>query len=200
MSLHELIADYPWLIKRMERLRATAEGREPNFPRRRLRAWLLALCIPRIGVGSGTGASPLIMIAVIGILAAVAVPAYQDFQVRAKVAEGFNSTGQIKQNVIDYAGKSQKWPSKNKDIGLDANMSAPALQSVQVGQNGAITLTFAGPPTQLAGKTTVLRPQVNGDQITWSCGEGSLEAKFLPMKCRSQGEPSADLPSDGPPE
>ena len=77
MSLHELIADYPWLIKRMERLRATAEGREPNFPRRRLRAWLLALFIPRIGVGSGAGASPLIMIVVIGILAAIAVPAYQ---------------------------------------------------------------------------------------------------------------------------
>ena len=182
MSFHELTASYPWLVKRMERLRATAEGREPKFPRRRLRAWLLALFTPSLGAGSGA-ALPLMVIAIIGILAAVAIPAYEEFEARSTVAEGFNSAAPIRQKVIDYASKSQKWPSKNKDIGVDENIAAPNLQSIQVGPNGAITLTFAGPPPSLTGKTMTLHPQVNGEQITWSCSEGSLESKYLPPQC-----------------
>ena len=184
MSLHELIADYPWLVKRVARLMASAEGREPNFPRRRLRAWILALFIPRFGGGGGAAASPIIMIAIIGILAAVAIPAYQDYTVRAKVNAGLNSAAEAKEKVIRYASESQKWPSRNQDIGLDANASGPSLTSIQVGQYGTITLTFADPTPQLAGKTLVLRPQVNGEQTTWIC-EGSLEAKFLPKTCSS---------------
>jgi Zn-dependent protease with chaperone function len=182
MSLHELLADYPWLVKRMARLMATAEDREPNFPKRMLGAWLLALFIPRFGGGVGPAASPFIMVALIGLFAAVAIPAYQDYTVRAKVRAGLNAATEAREKVIRYAGESQKWPTSNQDIGLDENAAGPSLESIQVGQAGTITLTFAGPPPLLAGKTIVLRPQVNGERVTWLC-ESSLQAKLLPKGC-----------------
>lgn len=187
MSLHELIADYPWLVKRMERIVAVAEGRETNFPRRRLRAWILALFIPRLGVGAGSAAaSPLIMIAIIGILGAVAIPAYQDFTARKQVSEALNSVAEVKEKVISYASENQKWPSNNHDIYRDGweDVPMPPLQSIQVGTNGTITLTFKQPPS-LAGKTIVLRPKVDGEQVTWSCEGGSIADKYRPKSCRS---------------
>lgn len=83
MSFNELIGDYPWLVKRMARLMAKAEGRSEEMPGRHGFAWFLALFIPRLGVGAGGAASMMIVIAMMGILAAVAIPAFINYQKRA---------------------------------------------------------------------------------------------------------------------
>lgn len=78
MAFHELLADYPWIVKRAARL----DNPNYNPPRRNAFAWLIALFIPRTGLGGG-GAGGLIVVAMIAILAAVAVPAYQSYKQRA---------------------------------------------------------------------------------------------------------------------
>lgn len=82
MSFHELVADYPWLVKRAARL----DNPDYSSPTRNPFAWLLALFVPRFGVGGGM-AGLLTMVAVIGILSAIAVPAYQDYVKRVKQAQ-----------------------------------------------------------------------------------------------------------------
>jgi Zn-dependent protease with chaperone function len=82
MSFHELVADYPWLVKRAARL----DNPDYSSPMRNPLAWLIALFVPRFGVGGGM-IGLLIMVAVIGILSAIAIPAYQDFANRAKQAQ-----------------------------------------------------------------------------------------------------------------
>lgn len=78
MSFHELVADYPWLVKRVARI----ESPDYLLPMRNPFSWLFALFVPRIGFGGGMGGL-LAMVAVIGIVSAIAIPAYQDYSKRA---------------------------------------------------------------------------------------------------------------------
>ncbi len=89
MSFHELTADYPWLVKRMARILSGSGQRAPKIPRRSLFAWLLALFVPRLGVARGGGGlvSLMVVVAIVGILAAVAIPSYQQYVAQAQSAE-----------------------------------------------------------------------------------------------------------------
>jgi Zn-dependent protease with chaperone function/type II secretory pathway pseudopilin PulG len=73
MSFHELLSDYPWLVKRVARLAARADGAAPSLPARHPVAYFFALFVPRTMAGAGA-ASVLMMVAVIGIIAAIAIP------------------------------------------------------------------------------------------------------------------------------
>ncbi|MEN8258421.1 MAG: M48 family metallopeptidase [Thermodesulfobacteriota bacterium] len=83
MSFNELIADYPWLVKRMSRLVAMAKGETADMPSRNLFAWLFAMFIPRIGAGAGAGGI-LVVIAIIGIMAAIAIPQFAAYREKAQ--------------------------------------------------------------------------------------------------------------------
>ena len=73
MSFHELVADYPWLVKRAARVVARSDGRDPGIPRRHPLAYFFAFFVPRTMAGAGA-ASMLMMVAIIGIIAAIAIP------------------------------------------------------------------------------------------------------------------------------
>lgn len=107
MSLHELTGDYPWLSKRMARLHALSRKADPKLPRRHLFAWLLALFIPRVGVrGGGSLLSVMIVIAIIGILAAIALPAYQDYKKKAEMAaDPFGNSGESTETFDGSSGE-----------------------------------------------------------------------------------------------
>lgn len=84
MSFNELIAGYPWTVKRVARIVARAQGQTPEFPSRNPGAWFLAFFVPNAG-GGGTGGlvSLMVIIAIIGILAAIAIPNFISYRQRS---------------------------------------------------------------------------------------------------------------------
>lgn len=86
MAFHEYTADYPWLSKRMQHIVKASKNQPTGFPRRNPFALLLALFVPRFGYGGGGAGGVIVIVAIIGILAAVALPAYQDYTARANQA------------------------------------------------------------------------------------------------------------------
>ncbi len=130
----------------------------------------------------------MIVIAIIGILAAIALPAYQDYTVRAKVTEG-----------ISLAASAQTTVAENASSGtspLDAGWSSPNatlnVQSVGVsGSDGKITITYTSAAgggtmefTPKDGTNALTAGTVISSSINWDCKGGSLLPKYRPSNCR----------------
>ncbi len=132
----------------------------------------------------------MIVVAIIGILAAVAIPAYQDYVIRAKVAEGLSLASAAKAAVTETNASTGTMPTTNALAGLSAanTIAGNAVTSVAVGALGAITITYnntlGGNPTMNAA-TIVLTPTVAQGSVTWACAVGSATLyKYVPANCR----------------
>jgi len=130
----------------------------------------------------------MIVVAIIGILAAVALPAYQDYTVRAKVTEGLSLATSAKLTVAENAANA----ASSLDLGWTAPSATPNVSSVAInGSNGQITITY----TAAAGNGDIIMVPtssgvalsantVPGSSIDWTCNTGSLVAKYRPSNCR----------------
>lgn len=130
----------------------------------------------------------MIVVAIIGILAAVAIPAYQDYTIRARVTEGLALASAAKTTVAENAAAG--------NASLTAGWTAPSatanVTSVAVSAaNGEITITTsaaAGNGTIVmiptSGGAALAAGTVPGDAITWTCTTGTLSAKYRPSNCR----------------
>jgi type IV pilus assembly protein PilA len=119
---------------------------------------------------------------VIGILAAIAVPAYSDYTTRARVAEGLNEAAMAKLTVAEAYVSQGAWPADNAAAGYAFQPSA-TLADVQIREN-TITLTYQA-PAAIAGQTIVLTASASDDYtVYWECNQGTMEMRFRPANCR----------------
>jgi type IV pilus assembly protein PilA len=138
----------------------------------------------------------MIVVAIIGILAAVALPAYQDYTVRAKVTEGISLAGSAKMSVTENASQGRPYSSGWVAPASTTNVSSVAIAS----DTGVVTVTYGG-SIEGGTKTILFQPfdgtvaftgggtistkiPTNGS-ITWHCTTGSLASKYRPAACRS---------------
>ena len=132
----------------------------------------------------------MIVVAIIGILAAIAIPAYQDYTIRAQVSEGLNLSGGAKAAVSEYTMDRGTFPTTNALAGLSAagSISGKYVSAVSVGANGVITVTYGNDAHALIkGDSILMSPQTNPGSIEWACtaNGASIENKHLPAACRT---------------
>lgn len=127
----------------------------------------------------------MIVVAIIAILAAIALPAYQDYVARAQVAEGFSLSTGAKEAIATYYSDHGQFPADNLAAGMapPASVSGNYVRSVTVGTRGAIDVEFSGSASaKIAGQILTLAATDSNGSINWSCG--GLEGKYLPSSCR----------------
>jgi uncharacterized membrane protein YhaH (DUF805 family) len=150
---------------------------------------------------------PLPMLFLVGILAAISIPAYQDYSIRAQVTEGLNLAAGPKAAVVETFGRYETAPADRVDAGLSADATDTAGQYVDGVDvtNGTVIVTYGGNANELlVGKALALQPYVLADKsVVWRCGhaappdgavamDGSvtsaaatqIEARWLPTACR----------------
>lgn len=133
----------------------------------------------------------MIVVAIIAILAAIAIPAYQDYTIRSQVSEGASLTSGAKTAVAEYYANYGAAPATNTAAGLETNTNIKGnyVKQVDVGASGVITATFSSASPQKANtaintKTLVLTPTFNSGSTQWSCTNSTVAAKYLPSSCR----------------
>ncbi|OQX36729.1 MAG: prepilin-type N-terminal cleavage/methylation domain-containing protein [Oceanospirillales bacterium LUC14_002_19_P2] len=129
----------------------------------------------------------MIVVAIIGILSAIAIPAYQDYTKRAHVTEGLNLASGVKAAVAEYYATEGAWPLNNSSAGLDASITGNSVTSVVVA-NDTITITY-NTKVDSGSPTLKLKATPNASSITWQCGGNSstINSKYLPANCRGGG-------------
>ncbi|MGY6214415.1 pilin [Methylolobus aquaticus] len=142
----------------------------------------------------------MIVVAIVGILAAIAIPAYQDYTKRARVSEALGFADMAKNAVAETYQATGSYPADNAAAGLAAatDLKANNVTSVTVA-DGIITVVTKGIDTNLDAGNIKLTPVDNGGGIVWSCAvSDSTLNKFVPANCRAgAAAPPADPPAGG---
>ncbi|HFC6456813.1 TPA: pilin [Neisseria meningitidis] len=148
----------------------------------------------------------MIVIAIVGILAAVALPAYQDYTARAQVSEAILLAEGQKSAVTEYYLNHGEWPANNSSAGVatSANIKGKYVQSVEV-KNGVVTATMlsSGVNKEIQGKKLSLWAKRQDGSVKWFCGQPvtraakakddvtadtttntKIDTKHLPSTCR----------------
>lgn len=129
----------------------------------------------------------MIVVAIIGILAAVALPAYQDYTARSQMSEAMTLAGGARTAVSEFYTTEGKFPTGNASAGLASatDISGEYVNQVNVA-SGVITVTMnsAGVSEGIKSKTMILSPTTATGSIEWTCKKGTVEDKYLPSSCR----------------
>jgi type IV pilus assembly protein PilA len=145
----------------------------------------------------------MIVVAIIGILAAIAIPAYQDYTVRAQVTEGMNLAGAVETGIADYFANTGSFPTALSTVGISSSPTGKYVSNITL-TGGAIVVTYGlQANSNVATHNLTLTPYTDGNQdIIWVCGahtpppgailpSGVLAGvttvadKYLPQTCRS---------------
>ncbi|HEZ1194037.1 TPA: pilin [Neisseria meningitidis] len=152
----------------------------------------------------------MIVIAIVGILAAVALPAYQDYTARAQVSEAILLAEGQKSAVTEYYLNHGEWPSNNSSAGVasSSKIKGKYVEKVEVAK-GVITATMlsTGVNNEIKGKKLSLWAKRQDGSVKWFCGQpvqrnnakaddvnkatgNEIDTKHLPSTCRDASSAS----------
>jgi type IV pilus assembly protein PilA len=129
----------------------------------------------------------MIVVAIIGILAAVAIPAYQDYIARAQVSEAVTLTSSGKTPLAEFMADKGSWPSTANEVMGNDRGKYVSLITMTAGMNAATSLALearmkdVGVNAAITGETLVLESAVGK---TWQCTGGTISSKYRPAACR----------------
>lgn len=129
----------------------------------------------------------MIVVAIIGILAAIAIPMYQRYTIRSQITEGINLSAAAKHSVADYYMNTGNWPTDNNEAGLPAAASIVGEYTSQVSVAGNVISVQYGNSAHanISGSTVTLTGSGNTGSVSWVCdGSASIDVGNLPRACR----------------
>ena len=134
----------------------------------------------------------MIVVAIIAILAAIAIPAYQNYLVRSQVSEASVLSDGMKTPVTEFYANKGTWPTATVSIGLPTTASSLGGKYVSgiVMATGQIKATMGNKASaKISGEFFVLSPTDNGGSISWTCSNAgtTIPPQYLPATCRSGG-------------
>jgi type IV pilus assembly protein PilA len=147
----------------------------------------------------------MIVVAIIGILAAIAIPAYQDYTVRSQVTEGMNLASAVETGAAEYFANTGSFPSSLSLAGISNTPSGKYVGSIGI-TTGSIVVTYGNQVNSVVnGKTLAITPYLSANNdIVWVCGQHTVPSgasaatgvtagttnvvdKYLPQTCRVGG-------------
>jgi type IV pilus assembly protein PilA len=145
----------------------------------------------------------MIVVAIIGILAAIAIPAYQDYTVRAQVTEGMNLASPVETGIAEYFANTGSFPSALSSVGISASPTGKYVSGVAI-TAGAIVVTYGNQAnSNVLNKNLTLTPYTDANNdVVWVCGAHTVPTsaslptgvtagtttvldKYLPQTCRT---------------
>jgi type IV pilus assembly protein PilA len=145
----------------------------------------------------------MIVVAIIGILAAIAIPAYQDYTVRAQVTEGMNLASPVETGIAEYFANTGSFPAALSNVGISSSPTGKYVSAVTI-SGGAIEVTYGlQANTNVAAANLFLTPYTDANNdVIWVCGAHtaptgatigsgvaggttSVPDKYLPQTCRT---------------
>lgn len=131
----------------------------------------------------------MIVVAIIGIIASIAIPAYTNYVIRSQVAEGINMSTAAKAAAAEYFQTFGAFASNNGSAGIEApvNIAGAYVSQVEIVAGGAIEVSFGNTVhPNINGAVLSMTPSsANPGSVTWNCnGDAALPNKYLPAACR----------------
>lgn len=133
----------------------------------------------------------MIVVAIVGILAAIALPAYQDYIARAKVSEAIGRLGEFKTSISEYASSESAMPSSASAAGVDTGAFGNYVTAASLSTSGNVTtlsVTLGSINTALDGNTLSFNCTRNttSNVVTCTCfAQATTMYRYLPASCRN---------------
>lgn len=132
----------------------------------------------------------MIVVAIIGILAAVAIPAYNDYITRSQVSEATGLMSGLKAPLAEYGANAGNWPGL---VGPTATASSTEINATLIGKYASLTSSISGAYPTGTVTANMTAGRASGSTITlvttdggasWDCTQGTVESKYRPSACK----------------